>query len=414
MKIFIYKSINKSSMLRIGIAIYTMFIFINTQAQYLVKSSYDIYPYQIKVGAENTTDYFPLIKNKRIAITANQTSVIGKIHLIDSLTKRKINIVKIFSPEHGFRGNAEAGAELANALDSSTRLPIISLYGKDKNLKASDLKDIEVMLFDIQDVGARFYTYISTLHYVMKACAENNVQLIVLDRPNPNGYYIDGPVLEKEFSSYVGMHSVPVVYGMTIGEYATMINGEGWLQTTNKCLLTVIPIKGYQHKMLYQLPVPPSPNLTNMSAIYLYPSLCFFEGTAISVGRGTYQAFRIFGNPLLKNTETTFIPKSIKGVSDNPPYMNKKCFGYDVEDFGINYLKNYRKLYLFWLIELYKNYPNKKEFFNEYFDKLAGNSSLRKHIIEGWDEDTIIASWQKDIKIFKSIRKKYLIYPDFE
>ncbi len=368
----------------------------------------------IKTGADQTDVYLPMLKSKNIAIVANQTSVINKTNLVDSLLSLKINVKKVFCPEHGFRGDVEAGAKIDNKTDVKTGLPIISLYGENKKPKQEDLKGLDVIIFDIQDVGVRFYTYISTLNYVLEACAENDILMIVLDRPNPNGYYVDGPVLNPKFSSFVGMHAVPVVYGMTIGEYALMINAEKWLTNQKKCNLNVIKIINYKHSDYYILPVKPSPNLTNMNAVYLYPSLCLFEGTVVSIGRGTNKPFQIVGHPLFENTDYNFTPVSIKGMSENPPYKDQICNGYDLSEFSVSIIRSEAKLNLFWLIDSYKRLSSKTKFFNDFFDKLAGNDLLRKQIVEGKSEDEIRKKWDADLKNFKEIRKKYLLYTDFE
>ena len=367
---------------------------------------------KIITGAERTEKYIPLLKNKKVAIVANQTSLISHTHIVDSLLAMRINIVKVFSPEHGFRGNADAGAKVDNYKDSKTGLPLISLYGKSKKPTADILSDIDIVIFDIQDVGARFYTYISTMAYVMEACAENNIQVIILDRPNPNGHYIDGPVLEKEFSSFVGMHQVPVVHGMTIGEYAKMVNGEGWLKNGIKCNLKVIKCKNYDHNTFYQLPVKPSPNLPSMNSIYLYPSLCFFEGTIISIGRGTSSPFEIIGHPDFTNGDYYFTPKKTPGASLYPPFKNQECNGYFLKDFCIENKMN--KIHLKYLIEMYNFFKNKDDFFNAFFDKLAGTDKLRLQIIAGKSEDEIRESWKAKIDEYKKIRIKYLLYPDFK
>ncbi len=365
----------------------------------------------VKVGAERTQIYLPWIKGKNVAVVANRTSMIKNTHLVDSLLNSGIKVKKIFSPEHGFRGNVDAGTSVKNYIDKKTGIPVISLYGNNKKPKECDLQGIDVIVFDIQDVGVRFYTYISTLCYVMEACAENNIPLILLDRPNPNGFYIDGPVLKKKFTSFVGLEPVPIVYGMTIAEYALMVNGEGWLKAQVKCNLKYVKIKNYKHSQLYQLPIKPSPNLPNMKAIYLYPSLALFEGTIVSVGRGTDKPFQIFGNPEIKNTKFSFIPESISGACINPPYKGIRCYGYKLTNFPDSVIINSKKIYLKWLIEMYKRLHNKSDFFNAYFDKLAGDSRLRTQIISGIKEEQIRESWQKDIKKFKKIRKKYLLYP---
>lgn len=367
---------------------------------------------EIKSGADLTYKYLPLLKGKSVAIVANQSSNIKKTHLVDSLLKLGVKIKKVFCPEHGFRGLVDAGEIVATEKDAATGLTIITLYGKNKKPLPEDLKNVDVVIFDIQDVGVRFYTYLSTLHYVMEACAENKKQLIVLDRPNPHGYYIDGPVLEPAYKSFLGMHSVPLVYGMTIGEYANMINGEGWLQNGEKCDLTVIPLAGYSHKDLYELPVRPSPNLPNMTAVYLYPSLGLFEGTVVSVGRGTNLPFQVIGHPTLQNTNYNFTPES-KPVAKEPKYKGQECHGYNLVDFGSQYMKNLKKLYLFWLIGTYKATPDKEHFFDDNFNYHAGNATLQQQIKEGKTEEEIRLSWQPGINAFKIVRKKYLLYQDF-
>ncbi|MFZ4400043.1 MAG: exo-beta-N-acetylmuramidase NamZ family protein [Bacteroidales bacterium] len=369
---------------------------------------------EIQTAAQQTERYIPLLQNKQIAIVANPTSMIGKTHLVDSLLSLGLHIKKVFSPEHGFRGDQEAGERVQNRIDDKTKLPLISLYGENKKPKPSDLQGIDIVVFDIQDVGARFYTYISTLHYVMEACAENNIEIMVLDRPNPNAYYVDGPVLDIKYSSFVGMHPVPIVYGMTIAEYAKMINGEKWLKNGIQCKLQTITVNNYNHTDFYSLPEKPSPNLMTMSSIYLYPSLCLFEGTVVSVGRGTMNAFEVLGHPKLDSTNFSFTPQAIKGMSAEPPFKNQRCFGYDLSDYSIDILKNEKKLNLFWLIDLYHRLSDKGEFFTPFFDKLAGSDALRKQIISGKTEDEIRQSWQADLLKFKEIRKKYLLYTDFE
>ncbi len=365
---------------------------------------------EVITGAERMEEYLEELKNKKVALLTNQTGVVrnseGKlVHLLDTLLSHKIDIVKVFSPEHGFRGNVEAGGVVKNSIDSKTGLPIISLYGKNKKPTKEQMQDFQILLFDLQDVGCRFYTYISTLHYVMEACAENNCRLILLDRPNPNDY-IDGPVLEPKFKSFVGMHTVPVLHAMTIGEYAQMINGEGWLKDSIKCDLQVIKLLNWHHNMekAYQLLVSPSPNLQTPKAIALYPSLCFFEGTKISVGRGTQSPFEIIGSPEYPDTTFSFTPIAIKGVSDNPPYKNTKCYGMkDLQE------KN-KELDLFFLKKMYKSIEKKENFFTLFFDKLAGTDKLRKQIENGMSEEEIKKTWQKDIEKFKKIRLKYLLY----
>jgi len=365
-------------------------------------------------GAERTKTYLPIISGKKVAIAANQTSMIGQVHLLDSLISLGIDVVRIFSPEHGFRGDADDGALVRDEFDNKTGIPVRSLYQESLKPDQADLEDIDIVIFDMQDVGVRFYTFISTLHYIMQTCAENNTSLIVLDRPNPHGFYIDGPVLEPEFTSFVGMHEVPVVYGMTIGEYAMMINGEGWLGEGLKCNLTVIPCRNYDHLSKYDLPVKPSPNLPTMNGIYLYPSLAFFEGTVVSVGRGTDFPFEVFGHPSLTNCSFTFIPESKPGADSNPVLKGEKCYGIDLRNFRDLGHKRPAKLDLHWLIFAYSQFPDKDKFFNDYFEKLAGNSILREQIIMGLTEDEIRESWKKGLEKFQVVRKKYLLYPDYQ
>jgi uncharacterized protein YbbC (DUF1343 family) len=370
----------------------------------------------IITGAEQTEAYLPLLEGKWLGIVANQTSVIGRTHLVDSLVslgKNRVSIRKVFGPEHGFRGEAQAGLLVEDNQDPRTGLPVISLYGKNRKPSAEVLVDLDAVLFDIQDVGTRFYTYISTLSYVMQACAENGKQVIVLDRPNPNGFYVDGPVLDTAFRSFVGLHKVPVVYGMTIGEYARMVNGEGWLGEGLVCDLLVIPCGNYAHTDLYSLPVPPSPNLPNMNSIYLYPSTCFFEGTVMSEGRGTEFPFEVFGHPRLENAPFVFTPSSIPGKSLNPKWKGESCRGVD-----LRYLRDQTQregqINLDWLIFAYRNFPEKESFFTAYFNTLAGTDELQQQIKDGIPAGEIRSGWSAGIAAFKEIRKKYLLYPDFE
>jgi len=370
----------------------------------------------IRTGAEQMGLYLPMLQGKRLGIVANQTSVLGKTHLVDSLITLgggHIMIQKVFCPEHGFRGEAEAGGIIEDGVDTRTGLPVVSLYGKNRKPPAEVLEDLDVIVFDIQDVGARFYTYISTLFYVMQACAEHGKQLILLDRPNPNGFYVDGPMLDTSHRSFVGLHEVPVVYGMTIGEYGQMINGEGWLGNGLVCDMEVITCLHYDHSMLYVLPVSPSPNLPNMNSIYLYPSTCFFEGTVLSEGRGTASPFEVFGHPALENVTFSFVPESIPGKSENPKWKGETCLGMD-----LRYLRDSkerdRQINLGWLMFAYENFPDKDGFFTAYFDKLAGSAKLRQQIMLGLSAEEIRSSWSEDLAAFKKIRKKYLLYPDFE
>ena len=362
-------------------------------------------------------EYLPMLQNKRIGIVGNQSSLISNFsgntseekkytHLVDSLLALEINIIRVFAPEHGFRGTADAGETVKDGKDPQTSLPIISLYGDNKKPTQDQLKDIDILVFDLQDVGARFYTYISSLHYVMEASAENNIPLIVLDRPNPNGHYIDGPVLNPRHQSFVGMHPVPVVHGLTMGEYAKMINGEKWLKNEVQCDLKVIKLQNYDHQTIYSLPVKPSPNLPNDRAINLYPSLCFFEGTNVNAGRGTNTQFQVFGSPFLNKTVFgyTYTPQSMEGAK-NPKHLGKLCYGKDLT----NYPKMDR-INLSWLIEAYNNTSDKSQFFNPFFTKLAGGTELQKQIENGLSEEKIRESWLENLEKFKTDREKYLLY----
>jgi uncharacterized protein YbbC (DUF1343 family) len=365
----------------------------------------------LRLGAERTEVYMPLLEAKSVGIVANQTSVIGKTHLVDSLLALGVNVQSVFAPEHGFRGNASAGAKIHDTKDPKTGLPILSLHGSSFKPKPEVLEGLDVVIFDIQDVGTRFYTYISTMSYMMEACAENGIDMLILDRPNPNGHYVDGPILKKEFSSFVGLHEVPVVHGMTVGEYAKMVNEQGWLKDSVKCNLTVIEMENYNREDEYILPIAPSPNLPNQAAIYLYPSLCFFEGTEVSEGRGTDRPFQQFGYPKMPNGNTTFTPKSIDGVAKYPKLENKKCNGIDLSGIPLDSLRNLRQMNLEWLISTYQNYPNKDEFFKtKFFDKLAGSSELRKQIINSKSAEEIRETWQESLEGFRVIREKYLLY----
>jgi uncharacterized protein YbbC (DUF1343 family) len=369
---------------------------------------------QIKTGAECIDKYIPLLLNKQVAVCCNQTSVIGNIPTIDTLLSLGVNICAIFSPEHGFRGEAEAGAIIHSDKDPKTGISIYSLYGKTKKPTPEQLKNVDIIIFDMQDVGCRFYTYISTLHYVMEATAEANIELIILDRPNPNGYFVDGPVLDTAFRSFVGMHPIPIVHGMTIGEYGLMINGEGWLKNGIQCHLTVIRMDNWEHRMRYNLPIKPSPNLPSTESIYLYPSLCLFEGTPVSIGRGTEKPFQIFGHPLLEGT-FRFTPKVIHGVSENPPQVGKLCYGMDLTAYARQHLESDNHVDVSYLIETYRKLSPQLEFFQKsQFDRLAGSSQLRGQITAGMTAQQIYASWQEPLNLFKKIRSKYLLYPDFE
>ena len=357
----------------------------------------------LRVGAEQLDLYLPILKNKNIALVVNHTSLINSTHLADTLLKLNIVIKKIFSPEHGFRGEADAGETVKNSVDIKTNLPLISLYGKNKKPSQEQLNDIDIIIFDMQDVGARFYTYSSTMHYVMETCAEQKKKVIILDRPNPNGEYIDGPVLDLKYKSFVGLNPIPIIHGLTLGEMALMINGEGWLKDNVKCDLEIIKIKNYKHHQKYILPIRPSPNLPNQQSIKLYPSLCLFEGTVISVGRGTDFPFQVLGGVDSTYGNFTFTPQSNAG-NKAPLNKNTKCFGLDFRN-EVNTIFTLK-----FLIEFYQKCIDKPKFFNKYFDTLAGTDSLRKQIIEGLTEQQIKTTWQANLEKYKILRKKYLLY----
>lgn len=360
-------------------------------------------------GANQIELYKPMLEGKSVAIVANQTSMIGSVYLVDTLKSIGIDIKAIFAPEHGFRNMADAGETIEDGKDTKTGIKIISLYGNHLKPTTQDLKGIDVVIFDIQDVGTRFYTYISTLHYLLEACAENHVKCIVLDRPNPNGFYFDGNVLDTAYRSFVGMDPVPVVHGMTVGEYAGMLNGEGWLKNGVKCDLVVIKCEDYKHSTFYELPVRPSPNLPNQTAVYLYPSLCFFEGTTLSLGRGTSFPFQVYGSPDMPDSGFSFVPESVAGAK-NPTLMGKKCYGKDLRDAIKMKLVPKPVLNLDWLISAYNEFPKKEKFFNSYFDVLAGGPVLREQIIKGMNADQIRATWKEGLEKFGKIREKYLLY----
>jgi uncharacterized protein YbbC (DUF1343 family) len=368
---------------------------------------------QITIGAEKMNEYLPLLKNKKVALVVNQTSMVRNTHLVDTLLKRKVNILNIFAPEHGFRGDHSAGEKVKSGIDALTKLQVISLYGKNRKPTEAQMAKCDIVIFDIQDVGARFYTYISTLHYVMEACAESNKLLLILDRPNPNGYYVDGPVLDTSYRSFVGMHPVPIVHGMTVGEYAKMINGERWLKDSLQCKLQIIKCDKYTHDQLYRLPVKPSPNLLTAEAIFLYPSLCLFEGTNVSLGRGTKKPFECLGKPGNSIGDYNFTPLNLPGIAEKPPFQDTLCRGFLLSEYAKNFMFYDMKINLYWLKELYKVEKEKSTFFNSFFDKVAGNSILRKQIAEGKSEEDIRQSWQEGLQTYKPIRKKYLLYRDF-
>ncbi len=366
----------------------------------------------IKTGAEQLEKIVPMLHGKQLAIVANQTSVVQGTHLVDtlfSLAADSYTILKIFAPEHGFRGDIDDGVAVSDETDPQTGIPIVSLYGRQKKPAGDALDGIGLVVFDIQDVGTRFYTYISTLHYVMEACAENSIPLMLLDRPNPNDGYIDGPLLERQFSSFVGMHPIPVVYALTIGEVAMMINGEGWLHDGIQCDLTVVPCENYYHGREYSLPVKPSPNLPNDHAIRIYPSTCFFEGTVISEGRGTMMPFEVYGHPDLPGS-FSFIPEGIPGMSVYPKLKGKTCYGEDLRGFVPE--GGWSRIELRWLLDAYGKFPDKKSFFLPFFESLAGTDVLRKQIIAGWKEEEIRRSWQAGLEKFRGVRQRYLLYED--
>lgn len=367
----------------------------------------------IETGADQTGKYIPMLEGKKIAIVANQTSMVKNTHLVDTLLSMSkggstFSIRKVFAPEHGFRGTIDDGVTVHDEVDTRTGLPIVSLYGRNKKPTATLLRDIDVVVFDIQDVGARFYTFISTMHYVMEACAEQDIPVIILDRPNPNGNYIDGPILEEAFSSFVGMHPIPVVHGLTIGELAMMINGEGWLKGAITCDLTVIPCRNYTHESTYPLPVKPSPNLPNDHTIKIYPSTCFFEGTVISEGRGTPYPFEVYGHPDLKGS-FSFVPESIPGMEMHPKFKGITCYGEDLR----NYVpaNGWTRLEIKWVLDAYEKFPDKAHFFRPFFDLLAGTDAFREQIVAGWSEAKIRDSWKPGLAAYRQLRKNYLLYP---
>ncbi|MBD1396640.1 DUF1343 domain-containing protein [Pontibacter sp. JH31] len=373
----------------------------------------------IVTGADQTAAYLPYLRGKRVGMVVNPTSVIGRTLSVDSLQALGVNIVKVFGPEHGFRGDASAGVKVDDSVDPKTGIQVVSLYGKRNKPTQEDLADIDLMIFDIQDVGARFYTYTITLHRVMEACAENGIELMVLDRPNPNGFLVDGPILEPELKSGIGMNPIPISHGLTVGEFAQMVNGEGWLANGIQCKLNIVKVMNYTHDMPYTLPVAPSPNLNTQQSILLYPSICLFEGTIISQGRGTYFPFTVLGNPDLKDKYAfNFTPKGINGMSETPLHQDQACYGLDLREFDTQVFRNTGKLNLSWLMELYKAYPEKEKFFDfkqsnqiGNFDKLAGTKKLKEQIIAGATEEEIRQSWEPGLSQYKQKREKYLIYP---
>lgn len=368
---------------------------------------------RIVTGVQRMEEYLPLLKGKKVCVVANHTSMLDGSHLVDTLRKSSIEIISVFAPEHGFRGDVAHGMEVQGGKDPATGIKVHSLYGKNKKPSTESLQGVEVILFDIQDVGVRFYTYISTMHYVLEAAAENNIPVIILDRPNPLGGCVDGPVLDMKYISFVGMHPIPIIHGLTVGELATMIKGEGWINSAPQLDLTVISCTGWKHGDEYKLPIPPSPNLKTMQAVYLYPSLCLFEGTDISLGRGTDHPFEWIGFPGNPKSSLYFTPEDRPGVAENPPHEGVKCGGIDLSNYEFS-LSGKCVFNLSWLLDMYKCYPDKSRFFSnpEFFDKLSGSSILRKQITTGVSENDIRDSWQLNLRQYKLMRNKYLIYPE--
>jgi uncharacterized protein YbbC (DUF1343 family) len=382
-------------------------------------SGNNVHKTPIQTGAEQTGKYVPYLKGKRVAMLANQTTIIGKKHLVDSLQALGINIVKVFGPEHGFRGNASAGVSVSDETDVATGIPVISLYGRKNKPTKEDLANVDIVIYDLQDVGCRFYTNINALARLMEACAENGKELLILDRPNPNGYLVDGPVLDMQFKSGIGMFPIPIAHGLTVGEFAQMANGEGWLTNKVKCKLRIIKVANYNHDMPYELPVSPSPNLNTQQAILLYPSTCLFEGTYLNHGRGTYFPFTVIGSPELKGTYAfSYIPKGIKGMAETPLFMNQVCYGLDLRQYDVEQIRKKKQVNLQWMMELYKASPNKEQFFDSklsremgVIERLSGSALFRQQIIDGKSEKQIRASWEPGLGKYKLMRKKYLLYP---
>ena len=376
-------------------------------------------PESIRTGAEQTQLYVPYLKNKRVAILANQTSIIGKTHLVDSLKSLGVNIIKIFGPEHGFRGNASAGVRVADEVDAKTGIPIVSLYGPKNKPSKQDLADVDVMVYDLQDVGVRFYTNINALSRLMEACQESDKELLILDRPNPNAYLVDGPILDMKYKSGIGMFPLPMSHGLTVAEFAQMANGEGWLTNKVKCRLKIIKVANYDHEMEYVLPVGPSPNLNTQQAIMLYPSTCMFEGVYVNHGRGTYFPFTVLGSPELKGKyEFSYTPTGIKGMAETPLFMGQVCYGLDLRNYDVQILRKKKQINLQWIMELYAAHPYKDKFFDSklsrqmgVIERLIGSGLFRQQIIDGKPESEIRASWEPGLSEYKVMRKKYLLYP---
>ena len=373
----------------------------------------------IKTGAEQTDQYLPYLKGKRVAILANQTSVIGRTHLVDSLQTLGVSIVKVFGPEHGFRGNASAGIAVADEVDHATGIPVISLYGKKNKPSKDDLANVDIVIYDLQDVGCRFYTNINALARLMEACYENDKELLILDRPNPNGYFIDGPVLDMQFKSGIGMFPIPIAHGLTVAEFAQMANGEGWLSNKVKCKLRIVKVANYDHDMPYTLPVSPSPNLNSQHSVLLYPSTCLFEGTYLNHGRGTLFPFTVIGSPELKGKYSfSFTPTSIKGMAETPLFMDQVCYGLDLRNYDVELLRKRKQINLQWMIELYRASPYKEKFFDSKLsremgtiERLTGSGLFRQQIADGKSEEEIRESWEPRLTEYKEMRKQYLLYP---
>ncbi len=405
------------------------FTFVGTLLTALVFGSLATIPHQLTVnggvaqkailtGADQPDQYAPYLKGKRVALLANQTSIIGKKHLVDSLRALGVNLVKIFGPEHGFRGQASAGIQVADRTDSLTGLPVISLYGRKKKPSRQDLTDVDILVYDLQDVGCRFYTNINALVRLMEACQENAKELIILDRPNPNGYLIDGPVLDMQFKSGIGMFPIPMAHGLTVAEFAQMANGEGWLTNKGTCRLKIIKVANYKHDQPYSLPVAPSPNLNTQQSVLLYPSTCLFEGTYLNHGRGTHFPFTMIGSPELKGIYSfSYTPVSIMGMAESPLFMNQVCYGLDLRGYDVNQLRKTKQINLHWLMELYQAHPHKEKFFDSalspemgVIERLVGQAQFRKQIMEGRSEKEIRASWEPGLRAYKKMRQKYLLY----
>ena len=401
------------------ILITSTFTFCATSKSEQKKTPNDVNKNEIRTGAEQTDKYLPLLKGKRVAIMANQTSIIGKTHLVDSLKALGVNIVKIFGHEHGFRGNASAGVKVADEIDPSSGIQVVSLYGAKNKPTKEDLADVDVLIYDLQDVGCRFYTQINALSRLMEACHENEKEMLILDRPNPNGYLIDGPILDMKYKSGIGMFPIPMSHGLTVGEFAQMANGEGWLKDKVKCKIKIIPVANYDHDMPYTLPVKPSPNLNTQQAILLYPSTCMFEGVYVNHGRGTLFPFTVLGSPELKGKyEFSYTPTGIKGMAETPIFMNEVCYGLDLRNYDTELLRKSKKINIQWIMELYKAHPHKEKFFDSKLSNQMNNIEIqigsglfRQQIIDGVSEEVIRASWEPGLGEYKKMRKKYLLYP---